>query len=129
MPASTSAFALPAESSAKADPALIGADIAQFTAIADCLTGMINRLSDRLAVLRRELGGGGRRAVDRDMEIHSTENRLRLLRRHRGDLCLGRIILSDSEVRYIGRIGLVDDEGRQLLVDWRTPAAEPFFAA
>jgi DNA helicase IV len=30
---------------------------------------------------------------------------------------------------YIGRIGLLDEDGRPLLVDWRTPAAAPFFAA
>lgn len=30
---------------------------------------------------------------------------------------------------YIGRLGLTDSEGRRLLTDWRSPAAEPFFAA
>jgi len=30
---------------------------------------------------------------------------------------------------YIGRIGLTDSAGRRLLVDWRSPAAEPFFGA
>ncbi|WP_246095356.1 RNA polymerase recycling motor ATPase HelR [Streptomyces roseicoloratus] len=30
---------------------------------------------------------------------------------------------------YIGRLGLTDADGRRLLVDWRSPAAEPFFAA
>jgi hypothetical protein len=30
---------------------------------------------------------------------------------------------------YVGRLGLTDRTGRQLLVDWRSPAAEPFFAA
>lgn len=34
-----------------------------------------------------------------------------------------------SEPVYVGRLGLTDRAGRQLLVDWRTPAAEPFFAA
>src|SRR5205085_6855180 len=28
-----------------------------------------------------------------------------------------------------GRLGLTDSDGRRLLVDWRTPAAEPFFGA
>ena len=31
--------------------------------------------------------------------------------------------------RYIGRIGLSDDEQTQLLVDWRAPAARPFYQA
>ena len=30
---------------------------------------------------------------------------------------------------YIGRLGLTDSAGRRLLVDWRSPAAEPFFGA
>jgi len=35
----------------------------------------------------------------------------------------------DAGPVYIGRLGLTDREGRRLLVDWRTPAAEPYFAA
>jgi hypothetical protein len=30
---------------------------------------------------------------------------------------------------YVGRLGLRDSAGRQLLIDWRSPAAEPFFGA
>jgi hypothetical protein len=30
---------------------------------------------------------------------------------------------------YVGRLGLTDSAGRRLLVDWRSPAAEPFFGA
>jgi len=30
---------------------------------------------------------------------------------------------------YIGRLGLTDRAGRRLLIDWRSPAAEPFFGA
>ena len=30
---------------------------------------------------------------------------------------------------YIGRLGLTDRSGRQLLLDWRLPGAEPFFGA
>ena len=35
----------------------------------------------------------------------------------------------DPEPLYVGRLGLSDAQGRRLLVDWRSPAAEPFFAA
>ena len=34
-----------------------------------------------------------------------------------------------SEPVYIGRLGLTDSTGRRLLIDWRSPAAEPFFGA
>jgi DNA helicase IV len=30
---------------------------------------------------------------------------------------------------YVGRLGLTDRAGRRLLVDWRSPVAEPFFGA
>ncbi len=34
-----------------------------------------------------------------------------------------------AEPVYIGRLGLRDSAGRRLLLDWRSPAAEPFFGA
>ena len=68
--------------------------------------------------------------MDRDMEVHRLTARLRVLRRFGLDLCLGRIVGADNpEPVYIGRLGLTDRAGRRLLVDWRSPAAEPFFAA
>ena len=68
--------------------------------------------------------------MDRDMQIHRTSARLRALRRFNLDLCLGRIVnAAGGEPVYIGRLGLTDIEGRRLLVDWRSPAAEPFFGA
>ncbi len=46
------------------------------------------------------------------------------------DLCLGHIFSADSpEPVYGGRLGLTDSAGRRLLLDWRSPAAEPFFGA
>lgn len=36
---------------------------------------------------------------------------------------------SDREVRYIGRIGVRDDDYEPLVIDWRAPAAEPFYRA
>jgi hypothetical protein len=35
----------------------------------------------------------------------------------------------EPEPVYIGRLGLTDSTGRRLLLDWRSPAAEPFFGA
>ncbi|MFF5971211.1 RNA polymerase recycling motor ATPase HelR [Streptomyces sp. NPDC012769] len=126
----TSAFALSKHLSAKADPALISADEEHFAAVARSLRESITDLSDRLAVLRKAPGGVGREAMDRDAEIHRLTGRLRTLRRFGLDLCLGRVVGADgSEPLYIGRIGLTDSEGRRLLIDWRSPAAEPFFAA
>jgi hypothetical protein len=126
----TSAFDLPDRLAAKADPTLIGDDERHFAAIAESLDQTIAELSDRLDTLRKAPGGVGRAVMDRDVEVHHVTGRLRALRRFGLDLCLGRIVgADDSEPLYIGRLGLTDSEGRRLLLDWRSPAAEPFFAA
>ena len=129
-PVTTSAFNLPEHLVAKADPALIADDEQHFAAIAESLEQQIADLSDRLDAERKAPGGKGRAALDRDLEIHRMTASLRLLRRYGLDLCLGRMVSADSpEPTYVGRFGLTDRAGRRLLIDWRTPAAEPFFAA
>ncbi|MFI9364575.1 RNA polymerase recycling motor ATPase HelR [Kitasatospora sp. NPDC053057] len=126
----TSAFDLPERLSAKADPALVAADERHFAAIAESLEQAIAELSEQLDAARRAPGGAGQAAMDRDIEVHRLSGRLRALRRYGLDLCLGRIVTAeDAEPLYVGRLGLTDSEGRRLLVDWRSPAAEPFFAA
>ncbi|MFD5466826.1 RNA polymerase recycling motor ATPase HelR [Kitasatospora sp. NPDC127059] len=129
-PLTTSAFDLPERLSAKADPALVAADERHFVAIAESLERAIAELSEQLDTVRRAPGGAGQAAMDRDIEVHRLSGRLRALRRYGLDLCLGRIVTAeDGEPLYVGRFGLTDSEGRRLLVDWRSPAAEPFFAA
>ncbi|WP_128427941.1 RNA polymerase recycling motor ATPase HelR [Streptomyces cyaneus] len=129
-PLTTRAFDLPDRLSAKADPTLIAGDEQHFAAIAECLEQSIAELTDRLAAERRAPGGAGRQAMDRDAEIHRLTARLRALRRFGLDLCLGRMVgADDSEPLYVGRLGLTDSTGRRLLIDWRSPAAEPFFGA
>ncbi|MER6999405.1 RNA polymerase recycling motor ATPase HelR [Streptomyces sp. NPDC000410] len=129
-PLTTSAFDLPDHLSPKADPTLIDGDEQHFAAIAESLEQAIAELSDRLDAERMAPGGIGRGAMDRDIEIHRLTGRLRTLRRFGVDLCLGHIVSADDpEPVYIGRLGLTDSTGRRLLLDWRSPAAEPFFAA
>ncbi|MFF7856802.1 RNA polymerase recycling motor ATPase HelR [Streptomyces sp. NPDC007904] len=129
-PATTSVFDLPERLSSKADPALVAGDEEHFAAIAQCLEQSIAELSGRLDAERRAPGGLGRQAMDRDAEIHRLTARLRTLRRFGLDLCLGRMVgADDAEPVYVGRLGLTDSTGRRLLIDWRSPAAEPFFGA
>jgi DNA helicase IV len=129
-PVTTSAFDLPERLSAKADPALIAGDERHFAAIAESLGQSIAELSDRLDAERKAPGGIGQEAMDRDLEIHRLAARLRALRRFGLDLCLGHIVSADNpEPVYVGRLGLTDSAGRRLLLDWRSPAAEPFFGA
>ncbi|MEV0309953.1 RNA polymerase recycling motor ATPase HelR [Nonomuraea fuscirosea] len=125
-----SAFDLPARLAPKADPALIARDEERFAAIAESLEASIAELSARLDAERKAPGGLGRQAMDRDLEVHRLTARLRALRRFGLDLCLGHMVgADDSEPVYIGRLGLTDSAGRRLLLDWRSPAAEPFFGA
>ena len=130
-PQSTGAFALSERLSPKADPKLIAADERHFAAIEESLRRSITDLSDRLDAQRRATGGNIREVVERDMEVHRLSSRLRALRRFGLDLCLGRVVTeaAPDEPVYIGRLGLTALDGRRLLVDWRSPAAEPFFAA
>src|SRR6516165_6350462 len=129
-PLTTSAFNLPGHLARKADPALIAADEQHFAALAESLEQSIAGLSDRLEAERKAPAGIGQKALDRDLEIHRLTARLRLLRRFGLDLCLGHIVGADNpEPVYIGRLGLTDSTGRRLLLDWRSPAAEPFFGA
>lgn len=130
-PTTTSAFDLPDRLSLKAAPALIADDERHFAAIARSLEETIAELTGRLDAERRAPGGTGRQAMDRDAEIHRLTGRLRALRRFGLDLCLGHMVEADgSEPVYIGRLGLTDaTTGRRLLLDWRSPAAEPFFGA
>jgi DNA helicase IV len=126
----TSAFDLPDHLSPKADPGLIAGDEQHFAAIAEGLDQSIADLSDRLDAERRAPARAGQAALDRDLEVHRLTTRLRTLRRFGLDLCLGHIVSADDpEPVYIGRLGLTDSTGRRLLVDWRSPAAEPFFGA
>jgi hypothetical protein len=125
----TSAFDL-REHPAKADAGLIADDERHFAAIAGTLQETIAELSDRLDAERRAPGGVGQAAMDRDLQVHRLSGRLSLLNRFGLDLCLGHMVKEDEpEPVYIGRLGLTDSAGRRLLLDWRSPAAEPFFGA
>ncbi|WP_157063373.1 HelD family protein [Luteipulveratus mongoliensis] len=59
-----------------------------------------------------------------------TRREQELERADRG-LCFGRVDTDEGEQRYIGRIGLPseDEDADPLLVDWRAPAARPFYTA
>ena len=134
-------FDLPDHLAAKADPDLIAFDEEHFAAIGTSLEHTVAELSQRLDAARKpedsgareamdwEPGGAGQGALDRDQEIHRLTARLRTLSRFGLDLCLGHMVTTDDERVYIGRLGLTDSSGGRLLIDWRSPAAEPFFGA
>lgn len=122
-------FDLPQRLAEKLDEALIGADRIHFAEVAACLDGRIAAAKGRLADLLAEPERRGRGVMERDAQIHRLSAQLRVLSRYGLDICLGRMEAVDGAVGYIGRIGLLDADERPLLIDWRAPAAAPFFAA
>ncbi|MBD3752484.1 MAG: AAA family ATPase, partial [Micrococcales bacterium] len=124
-----SAFALPQALAHKAVTAKIHLDDAHFAAGAKRLRDETTTIELRLESLRRQPGGRGQQALDRDLEIHRLTARLRALSRYGIEICLGRFDPVDSPPVYVGRFGLTDADGSPLLLDWRAPAARPFFAA
>ncbi|MBS43333.1 MAG: AAA family ATPase [Nocardioides sp.] len=122
-------LALPDPLAAKSDPLLVGADEQHFALIDTALQAAVADLEERLAEVRAGSGGDYQEVLERDQQVHHLTGRLRALRRYGVDLCLGRMDPVDGPPVYVGRLGLSGPGGDRLLVDWRTPAAEPWFAA
>ena len=67
---------------------------------------------------------------ERDVSVHRWSDRVTALTAARSGLCFGRLDHTDASTSYIGRIGLTDPaDGESALIDWRAPAARPFYCA
>ena len=82
--------------------------------------------SDRNSYVREEDGTG---LYERDVFAFQAARRLAVLDAEQEGLVFGRLDLTDGEVRYVGRIGVRDADYEPLVIDWRAPAAEPFYRA
>ena len=82
--------------------------------------------SDRETYLREE---DGTALFERDAFAFQAAKRLAVLNAEHEGLVFGRLDLDDGEIRYIGRIGVRDEEYEPLVIDWRARAAEPFYRA
>ncbi|MGZ4495064.1 MAG: HelD family protein [Nocardioides sp.] len=69
--------------------------------------------------------------VERDAMVFQAAKRIATLNAAHEGLVFGRLDLADEaeDARYIGRIGLRDENRDSLLVDWRAPAAAVFYQA
>ena len=65
--------------------------------------------------------------VERDAMVFHAARRRRMLDSEHEGLVFGRLDLHGDEIRYVGRLGLRDDDARSLVIDWRAPAAAPFY--
>jgi DNA helicase IV len=90
-----------------------------------------DRSADALRDVRRSVGSGGthQARLERDVSAGEHERRLAQLEATERGLCFGRTDDTASDTLYIGRIGLRDDNYQLKLIDWRAPAARPFYAA
>src|SRR5215213_2002449 len=112
----------------------LAAELEQEQAYVSMLYRRLDTLRERTqAELDRALGydGGGnvQARVDRDAFVARHSSRLAQLAAAEHGLCFGRLDRSDGSHLYIGRMGLLDDDREPLLVDWRAPAAQPFYRA
>ncbi|TNM38578.1 helicase [Nocardioides albidus] len=70
--------------------------------------------------------------VERDAMVFQAAKRIAQLDAAHEGLVFGRLDLDaaiDAAPRYVGRIGLRDDDHESLLIDWRAPAAAVFYQA
>jgi DNA helicase IV len=95
------------------------------------LDGLRERTSERLAQTLRQTGGTPQARTERDVLVTMYTQRLAQLDASENGLCFGRIDSDDDELHYIGRLGIRDEDAdyKPLLLDWRAPAARPFYLA
>ncbi|MBL7499973.1 AAA family ATPase [Frankia sp. CNm7] len=88
--------------------------------------------STRLAEALRERPGGRPQAhTERQATVTRYTRQLARYDAAEDGLCFGRLDFDDGEARYVGRLGILDEAAdyAPLLVDWRAPAARPFYLA
>ncbi len=95
------------------------------------LDDLRDRASGRLSKVLLETGGTPAARSERDAFVEMYSQRITQLDAAENGLCFGRLDLAEGDRRYIGRIGILDDASdyEALLVDWRAPAARPFYIA
>ncbi len=77
----------------------------------------------------RALLGNEGGLVERDAIVFQAARRLAVIDAAHEGLVFGRLDTSETQPRYIGRLGLRDEQREVILVDWRAPAAAVFYQA
>lgn len=115
---------------------------ADIAAEQDYVSGLYRQLDDerelatgRLTTALRQTGGTPQARSEREASTTLYSERLAQLNSVEQGLCFGRLDFGDERAEenptYVGRLGLFDeaDDYRPLLLDWRAPAARPFYLA
>ena len=126
----TSAFDMTTLAAHKTSPELIAGDDDRFHLIDQAMRRDLAETENALEAALRSRGGDAESRVERDAIVEHHRRRLRGLQRVRRDAVLGRMSpLDGSTSIHVGRLAVHAADGTPLLVDWRSPAAEPFFTA
>lgn len=112
-------------------------EVATEQAFVDVVRAQLVQSTERAQRLATEGHNRGRLGhegglVERDAMVFQAAKRIAQLDAAHEGLVFGRLDLTsdrDPEPRYIGRIGLRDENHDMLLVDWRAPAAAVFYQA
>lgn len=86
-------------------------------------------VTERLTQQFRSRSSTPREVWERDTFVSRDVDRLARLDAVEPGLCFGRLDMADHGRRYIGRVALADEDYEPLLIDWRAPAAAPFYRA
>jgi DNA helicase IV len=82
--------------------------------------------TDRVGQIREEEQTG---LYERDVLVFAAARRIAELEAEHEGLVFGRLDTESRQQLYVGRIGVRDAEYEPLVIDWRAPAAEPFYRA
>ncbi|MFB9239911.1 HelD family protein [Plantactinospora siamensis] len=97
----------------------------------DRLDDLRDQAEQRRSGVLRQTGGTQQERSQRDSTVAMYTDQVERLNAVENGLCFGRLDPDDGPSRYIGRIGIFapDVDHEPLLVDWRAPAARPFYLA
>ncbi len=101
------------------------------TALYSRLDVLREQAADRLRGILLEDGGTPQGRSQREAVRSHWAEQVAQMNSVENALCFGRLDFTADNPRYIGRIGLFDEDREldPLLIDWRAPAARPFYLA
>ncbi|MBM7493359.1 DNA helicase IV [Micromonospora luteifusca] len=109
----------------------IGREQEYVSMLYDRLDGLREQAAQRLTAELRNTGGTLQDRSQRDSSVAMYADQVEQFSAVENGLCFGRLDGDDDSRHYIGRLGIFDTSGDYdpLLMDWRAPAARPFYLA